>query len=464
MSLEIVLEAGVVEVMTADVPGLIAAALHPDPSRLPPNPDDGDRAMSAEIAGMLRLQAEQVHQRGVVADIRAGRLAVIDPVSRRPADELHAGSKIRIEELRRYVAQWDIALRVAEPACEEISVHDLAMQIARGAANHHADQWTKPGRDNGLRGAIAAAMNAHGWQPDGIPSVLQHIRNMVEMGVAGFGPIHVRSRFNGLPPTDPDQIKENPANWLISSDHAEAVCQALEVEANRPKPSNDGYALNKYITAYGHQNSENWTREQWNRVVAEVAVLPNTLLTIGDAANFVGHKHGLHDQAIKTLCKQMMAAAGKLLIVRHPHTDLPYEPQSVRSYYELVRADDLDAWFEALKSSMRIQSPPNSESAGAVSHGIDGGLGRRAILGVDWPLFGKFTQESLGNALSDVPNWLESARVSTGKPGKRSSTWNPALIAECLAGKSHANRVALGYFLEKNFPQYHAQWARGEEI
>lgn len=253
-------------------------------------------------------------------------------------------------------------MRIAEPPPEGITVQDLASEIARVAAERHADQWTKPGRDNGLRRDIAAAMNVHGWPPDGIPGVVQHIRNMVEMGVHGFGQIEVRSRFNGLPPTDPDEIKANPANWLIASEHAEIVRRALAVEAVRPEPAPDGYVLAAYKVEFGQQDSEKWTREQWTKVAAEVAVQPDTLLTIGDAANLVGHKFGWHDEAIKTLSKQMMAAVtAKALTVRHPHTDLPYEPKRVSRYYELVRTDDLDAWFESQKSPLRIQATPNAK-------------------------------------------------------------------------------------------------------
>lgn len=176
MSFEIILESGTQEVPTADVPGLIAAALHPDQSGAPltvsyfiktakPGAagteahsrgqpiDEAESKLLAEIwadmpplpsnatedeirpytdafrekgahldwelgiawnnpglnAGMLRIQAEGEHRKGIIADIRAGRLAVIGPVSRRPTNEMHPASIVRVEELRRYVTQWDVS-------------------------------------------------------------------------------------------------------------------------------------------------------------------------------------------------------------------------------------------------------------------------------------------------------------------------------------------------------------------
>jgi len=114
--------------------------------------------------------------------------------------------------------------------------------------------------------------------------------------------------------------------------------------------------LDKYKAQLDVRQLTEWTRDEWKKVILEVQITPDTMLTIGEAAYFVGHKHGLHDGAIKTLCNQMMNAIGNGLTVRHPHTDLPYVPKDKRWFYELVRADELDSWFESLKVAYRIQS------------------------------------------------------------------------------------------------------------
>lgn len=121
--------------------------------------------------------------------------------------------------------------------------------------------------------------------------------------------------------------------------------------------------LERYTAKFGGKQFENWTRDEWGTVVGEVRIEPDTMLTIGEAAWFVGNRHGLHDGAIKTLLKQMMDAVGHGLIVRHPHTGLPYVPSDrVRGFYELIRADELDSWLQSQKVSYRIHSQPTQAS------------------------------------------------------------------------------------------------------
>ncbi|RDE49571.1 MAG: hypothetical protein DVS81_15940 [Candidatus Accumulibacter meliphilus] len=81
------------------------------------------------------------------------------------------------------------------------------------------------------------------------------------------------------------------------------------------------------------------------------------------------------------------------------------------------------------------------------------GLGKREILCVDWPLVGKFKQDSLARAMSDVPKWLIDAQVCKGAPGRASALWNPAVLADCLREKGYASRGALCSFLKKHFPE-----------
>jgi len=70
------------------------------------------------------------------------------------------------------------------------------------------------------------------------------------------------------------------------------------------------------------------------------------LWTIENAAAAIGNQEGWHMGAIKTLRDQMVSAAETgALTVRHPHTDLPFRPDSPRAYYELVTPADVNAWL-----------------------------------------------------------------------------------------------------------------------
>jgi hypothetical protein len=126
--------------------------------------------------------------------------------------------------------------------------------------------------------------------------------------------------------------------------------------------------LDNYKAEFGEILPEKWTRDEWNRVVAEMQITPETMLTIGEAALFVGCKHGLSDNAIRRLCHQMMKAEGRGLTVRDKFTNLPYAPSDgARWFYELVRADELDSWFISCKVPYRIQPPTISQSASAAN-------------------------------------------------------------------------------------------------
>ena len=87
------------------------------------------------------------------------------------------------------------------------------------------------------------------------------------------------------------------------------------------------------------------------------------------------------------------------------------------------------------------------------------GLGRKEILSVDWPLITNFTENSLSEALSNVPKWLVPARVARGARGKCSALWNPAIVAACLLDRGYAKHAALNILMRKSFPEWLDQWA-----
>lgn len=110
------------------------------------------------------------------------------------------------------------------------------------------------------------------------------------------------------------------------------------------------------------------------------------------------------------------------------------------------------ARFNDLASS---RSPADARKSGETR-----GLPKRDILAATWPLPGG---RNLEGFLSDCPEWIKSARVSRGAPGRGSSTWNPATLAFCMAASSkgktwQANKRALDNVIAKHFPEWDAEW------
>lgn len=69
--------------------------------------------------------------------------------------------------------------------------------------------------------------------------------------------------------------------------------------------------------------------------------------TIENAAASIGTQKGFHGGAVRTLQEQMVSAASDgALTVRHPHTDLPFRPDTVRAFYELVTPVDVNSWLD----------------------------------------------------------------------------------------------------------------------
>lgn len=70
-------------------------------------------------------------------------------------------------------------------------------------------------------------------------------------------------------------------------------------------------------------------------------------LTIDEAASAIAKKYGFNTPTTDTMREQLSAAADNgELTVRHPHTLLPYKPDTRRNFYELVSVTHLNAWLK----------------------------------------------------------------------------------------------------------------------
>jgi hypothetical protein len=67
-------------------------------------------------SSIIRPEVEREHRQAIVAAIRRGDLKVVAPHTRLAADEVRANSQVSVEELRGYVAQFKIVVRLAPSA------------------------------------------------------------------------------------------------------------------------------------------------------------------------------------------------------------------------------------------------------------------------------------------------------------------------------------------------------------
>jgi hypothetical protein len=79
--------------------------------------------------------------------------------------------------------------------------------------------------------------------------------------------------------------------------------------------------------------------------------------TIEEAAALIANKYRWHEGAQRILLKQLLdAEKDGTLIVRHPHTYLPYRPKEYCEYFERVKVSDLNRYFEAAEVPWRLDN------------------------------------------------------------------------------------------------------------
>lgn len=78
-------------------------------------------------------------------------------------------------------------------------------------------------------------------------------------------------------------------------------------------------------------------------------------VTIEEAAALIANKCCWHEGGQQILLMQLLdAAKDGTLIVRHPHTYLPYRPKEYCEYFERVSMSDLNRYFEAAGTRWRL--------------------------------------------------------------------------------------------------------------
>lgn len=86
------------------------------------------------------------------------------------------------------------------------------------------------------------------------------------------------------------------------------------------------------------------------------------------------------------------------------------------------------------------------------------GCTKQEILAAEWP-------PELEGALGDIPEWLLSARVSPGRPGRNGSAiWNPAQIAVCLVNERRMTKNAAAQLINRCFQDFVDDWNDKSEM
>lgn len=122
---------------------------------------------------------------------------------------------------------------------DKVTIAEISKEITI-AQTDKSSWWKKEGENNENRKKLAEAINLHGWELDGIPSILRHIYSLIESGT-----ITARSTVNGLKPNSINQIAANTANWYVSSVDAKRIFSELVAElpeVDSSSASDDGQA------------------------------------------------------------------------------------------------------------------------------------------------------------------------------------------------------------------------------
>ncbi len=122
----------------------------------------------------------------------------------------------------------------------KVTIEELAKEIATALARKK-DWWKKEGYDNKRREGLARDLNIHGWELDGVPSVLGHIYSLIESGK-----IITRSTANDLKQNSMSQIAANTANWYVTEVDAEVIRREL-LPTLEDSPISESKAINPVL-------------------------------------------------------------------------------------------------------------------------------------------------------------------------------------------------------------------------
>lgn len=133
-----------------------------------------------------------------------------------------------------------------------------------------------------------------------------------------------------------------------------------------------------------------------------------------------------------------------------------HPPHRVKLQHVRIMQTDIDRMRSPGPHAPISQHKRSNELAGAnVPASASRQIPRHGIVCVEWRLVPPYTMERLKRDLSDVPKWLEPARVTRGGRGAgRSATWNPALLANCLVDRKRATQAGMRTTIKQHFTEW----------
>lgn len=306
---------------------------------------------------------------------------------------------------------------------DRINLQEFLKLIAEFKADAHPEEWQKDTEDefdNGLRRAIAAAMNQHGWPGDGIPGALPHLLGMLQAGA-----VTVRSTYNDFPPTDVSEVRANPANWYLSVDDARHVAGCLGAEGGI-RAMHAHHPPDDEANQYGY--------------------------TIRGAAKALAKKYGIPEDAFR---KNLYDAAksGKLKM-SDPRTGLPADFDG-RDFHQRIAIEVLNEYFDSVQIPYELDRFEHSDDAAATSSPSRPGVPSKEIqskfrLTDEW--------EDRMKHIAKYPYLKPPVLVQKGMRGGPGATWNPAHFGKMLMDKGFKKELAVNTIIERQFPEWLDDW------
>jgi len=229
----------------------------------------------------------------------------------------------------------------SEEKPDRILIRDLVDRISKATADRHPEKWQHD-TDPIVR-TIVETMNADGWEPGGIPGVLQFVCTEI-----GSGRIQANSDFNDLPCGDVSLIRADPVQWYVTREAENHIWQALANAVERaPELAREKREL----------RAEQYEKQ---RVAKKAA----GRYTLEEAAALVATNAGEPERDVLALL--LNAVNEGKVVVHKPGRTLPYRPTTVSKFYEEVYWDDLNAWLNGInfRKPWRFP-PPNTEPKAA---------------------------------------------------------------------------------------------------
>lgn len=206
--------------------------------------------------------------------------------------------------------------------------------------------------------------------------------------------------------------------------------------------------------------------------LARAAIGAGNVWTIETASNAIAEQERWDIGARDVLRQQLMQAARDgALSVRHPKTDLPYLPEPLRGWYELLTAADVNHWLESIGAPYRWltesvadgetpepdskEAPPPLLVADDAPLPLTTGEIAYCFAGLRWN-----SEAEWKKPLGDKPKWLQACIATPGRRGVSEARWNPVCIGAALVHQGHekANSVRARFQSQRLLKPWFDAW------